>query len=99
MLYLPNIYKRCSKCKKVHPRTIEYFCKESRVNDGLSARCRQCHYAAVDDYESRHPNAKNIRTVRWQGEQRKAALALCFLHCWQELIEQLINSCLPSMML
>lgn len=34
--------KRCSKCHKVYPATLEYFHKDKTGKNGLRARCKTC---------------------------------------------------------
>ena len=34
--------KRCSKCSKVYPATLEYFNKDKKGRNGLRSRCKIC---------------------------------------------------------
>lgn len=37
-----STHKRCPKCKKTYPRTIDFFGNNSRISDGLHIYCYKC---------------------------------------------------------
>jgi len=39
--------KRCSKCHVVYPPTLEYFHKDVKGANGLSAQCKECRHKAA----------------------------------------------------
>jgi len=51
-----SIYKRCSKCGIVLPRTPQYYYRDCNARDGLRNDCRNCHKAIKK--ESYHQNKK-----------------------------------------
>lgn len=59
--------KTCSTCAEAKPATLEYFAPESRVGDGLTARCRACKKARRD------PAAELARVQRWYAQNKPAA--------------------------
>lgn len=39
---MKTLEKRCSKCHKIYPATLEYFCKDKKGKNGLRAQCKVC---------------------------------------------------------
>lgn len=56
---LPDGFKKCSKCKKVHPATTEFFQKGSALY-GLGSKCKQC----ISEINA-HPDVVKQRRERY----------------------------------
>lgn len=57
---LPDGFKRCSKCKKLKPKTTEYF---SRHKEWFQCQCKECHnqYHLEHREETMEKNNKRYR--------------------------------------
>lgn len=62
-----SIYKRCSKCGRVFPRTRKYYYRDCNAKDGLRNDCRQCHKTIKK--ESYHRNKKCPEDVTTAKEE------------------------------
>jgi len=61
--------KTCTKCKKQHPATLEFFYKNAGGKYGLTPRCKTCvNYDNKVSHEKRL--SKNPELVRAQGNAR-----------------------------
>ena len=42
--------KKCTKCGKIYPHTLEYFAKEKYGINGLRSDCKKCVYKRIKNY-------------------------------------------------
>lgn len=63
---MPAELVACMECGDVYPRTAKYWHKDTRVEDGLCTRCRNCH------------NAKRAAKARRQYHRQKRAIEELF---------------------
>jgi hypothetical protein len=50
--------KRCTKCGRDLPATLEYFARNKRAKSGLYPSCRECKAAAERKYYAEHPERR-----------------------------------------
>jgi hypothetical protein len=50
-----ELYVQCTKCKRLRPRTHDFFRKGDHSSDGLSAQCAQCEREVERRYLAAHP--------------------------------------------
>ena len=69
--------KRCSKCGREYPSTVEHFPPRKSATSGLSSWCRPCHRAASTQWAATHPEQRRGSTRRWRLahlERKRAAV-------------------------
>ena len=47
--------KRCTKCGRELPRTLDYFYREPRVKDGLATYCKTCVKLLAKAWQQANP--------------------------------------------
>jgi hypothetical protein len=76
--------KRCTKCLKEYPPTLEYFYADPQYSDGLRQRCKDCVKARGRQYYYEHHDerieygrrymVKNRPTLIEYKRQQRAAI-------------------------
>jgi len=67
--------KKCSKCDKEFPATIEYFFRDKQKSDGLCSSCKNCKKAANHNSYQGNREKRLAGTKEWYQKNKEKAAA------------------------
>lgn len=84
-----TFFKKCSKCEVGYPRSLQFFSRSSRTEDGWRCHCKSC--VSIYNREYRKQNAEAIaadqRRYREENAERKKELSRAWYQRNSDLVK------------
>jgi len=62
--------KKCTKCGKEFPATVEYFYRHTQIKDGLSPECKECSKKCCKKWTQANPDKVREYCKKWNKKNR-----------------------------